>query len=545
MKIAGLWAGHDCSFCVLEDGKPLVHAEYERYNREKSPPGDAVEFMFDRYENVEDVTHFASVYPTKKLREYDSYSKIEEQAKNLGGEISFYSHHHAHAANAFYSSNFDKSIVITLDGGGVESSEGAETAATVWVGNDTTMERLQTFHPSQLNIGGVWTRITRYVFKLQNGWPLGGQEGTIMAMAAFGDPMKYYEDFLRMLTKDIIQAGFKPPTQPKGAYVKGKDPVHPYLNRWSMIADRSEQDKFDLAAGLQKATEEVIFSIVQQCLDQLPEYNNLCLSGGVTLNSVCMGKILDKFDDRLEGVYIPPVPYDGGLAIGAAQILWHETLGNPRVKWENNFTPYLGEAWSKEHIDKTIAMFDSELSVEESSVDDLIEKLLDGKIVSVFNGSSESGRRALGNRSILVDPRRSEMKDTINEKVKHRVWFRPFAPSILLEDVPEWFERNQESPYMQYVLKFKEDKKDLVPAVVHEDGTARLQTVSKEDNEWYYSFLTKWKEASGVPIILNTSFNDREPICENAEHAIRCFLGTQIDHLFFPEYNIILTRSGV
>ena len=543
MKIAGLWAGHDCSFCVLEDGMPLVHAEYERYNREKSPPGDAAEFMFDRYEDVDDITHFASVYPTKKLKEYESYEKIQAQAEKLGGDVSFYSHHHAHAANAFYSSNFEKSIVITLDGGGVESSEGAETAATVWVGNDTKMDRLQTFHPSQLNIGGVWTRITRYVFKLQNGWPLGGQEGTIMAMAAFGDPMKYYEDFLRMLTKDIIQAGFKPPTQPKGAYVEGKDPIHPYLNRWATIADRSEQDKFDLAAGLQKATEEVIFSIVQQCLDQLPDYNHLCLSGGVTLNSVCMGKILDKFDDRLDGVYIPPVPYDGGLAIGAAQILWHETLGNPRVKWEHNFTPYLGETWSKEHIDKTIEMFESDLTVEDASVDDLISKLMDGKIVSVFNGSSESGRRALGNRSILVDPRRPEMKDTINEKVKHRVWFRPFAPSILWEDVPEWFDRTQESPYMQYVLRFKEDKCDLVPAVVHKDGTARLQTVREEDNEWYYNFLTKWKEASGVPIILNTSFNDREPICENAEHAIRCFLGTQIDHLYFPEHNIILTRS--
>jgi carbamoyltransferase len=541
MKIAGLWAGHDCSFCVLEDGKPLVHAEYERYNREKSPPGDAAEFMYDRYEGAKEITHFASVYPARKLKEYESYGKLEAQA---GSEITYYSHHHAHAANAFYSSNFDKSIVITLDGGGVESDEGIETAATVWVGNDNTMERLQSFHPSQLNIGGVWTRITRYVFKLQNGWPLGGQEGTIMAMAAFGDPMKYYEDFLKMLTKDIIQAGFKPPTQPKGAYVEGKDPTHPYLNPWSVIADKSEQDKFDLAAGLQKATEEVIFSIVQQCLDQLPDYKHLCLSGGVTLNSVCMGKVLDKFDDRLEGVYIPPVPYDGGLAIGAAQILWHETLGNPRVKWEDNFTPYLGEVWPKEHIDRTIEAFSSELSVEESSVDDLITKLLDGKIVSVFNGSSESGRRALGNRSILVDPRRAEMKDTINEKVKHRVWFRPFAPSILLEDVPEWFERTQESPYMQYVLKFKEDKKDLVPAVVHKDGTARLQTVSKKDNEWYYDFLTRWKKASGVPIILNTSFNDREPICENAEHAIRCFLGTQIDHLFFPEYNIILTRSG-
>ena len=168
---------------------------------------------------------------------------------------------------------------------------------------------------------------------------------------------------------------------------------------------------------------------------------------------------------------------------------------------------------------------------------------MSGNIVSVFNGKSESGRRALGNRSILVDPRRSEMKDIINEKVKHRAWFRPFAPSILHEEIDEWFDHPHESPYMQFVLNFKKEKQDLVPAVVHKDGTARLQTVRKEDNEWYYNFLKKWHEKSGVPIILNTSFNDREPICENPEHALRCFLGTKIDNLYFPEHNLLVTRK--
>ena len=544
MKVAGLWAGHDCSFCVLENGMPLIHAEYERYNREKSPPGDAADFMFERYEDTGDITHFASVYPRKKLSDYkESYQKIEDLSlKNQGG-IHYFSHHHAHAANAFFSSNLEDAIVITLDGGGVESGEGAETAATIWLGKGTTMKRLHTFHPSQLNIGGVWTRITRYVFKLQNGWPLGGQEGTVMAMAAFGDSEKYYDDFLKMLTSDIIPAGFKPPTQPKGAYVKGKDPKHPYLDRWAQIADRSEQDKFDLAAGLQKATEAVIFSVVQQCLDQVPDSRNLCLSGGVTLNSVSMGKLLDYFDDRLDNVYIPPVPYDGGLAIGAAQILWHEVLGNPRVEWNHNFTPYLGEQWDKDHINEVLSEYSDQVDVTEASVDDLINMLSDGKIVSVFNKGSESGRRALGNRSILADPRLDTMKDTINEKVKHRAWFRPFAPSILFDHVDDWFERSQESPYMQFVLKFKKEKQHLVPAVVHADGTARLQTVRKEDNEWYYNFLTKWNEKTGVPIILNTSFNDREPICENAKHAVNCFLGTQIDSLFFPEHGLLVSRK--
>ena len=256
-----------------------------------------------------------------------------------------------------------------------------------------------------------------------------------------------------------------------------------------------------------------------------------------------MGKLLDVFSDRLDNVYIPPVPYDGGLAIGAAQILWHEVLGNPRVKWEENFTPYLGEDWDKDHVISTLKEYDDRVRVTKASVDDLVNMLAEGKIVSVFNGGSESGRRALGNRSILADPRLDTMKDTINEKVKHRAWFRPFAPSILFDHVDEWFERNQESPYMQFVLKFKKEKQSLVPAVVHEDGTARLQTVRREDNEWYYDFLNRWHKKTGVPIILNTSFNDREPICENSKHAINCFLGTRIDNLFFPEHGLLITRK--
>jgi carbamoyltransferase len=168
---------------------------------------------------------------------------------------------------------------------------------------------------------------------------------------------------------------------------------------------------------------------------------------------------------------------------------------------------------------------------------------MDAKIVAVFNGKSESGRRALGNRSILADPRNPNIKNIINEKVKHRRWYRPFAPSILESEVREWFKVYQESPYMQFVLNFKDEKKHLVPAVVHQDGTARLQTVRPEDNEWYHGFLTKWYQKSGVPIILNTSFNDREPICENVEHSVKCFLGTNIDYLFFPEYSLILRRK--
>ena len=190
----------------------------------------------------------------------------------------------------------------------------------------------------------------------------------------------------------------------------------------------------------------------------------------------------------------------------------------------------------KEVKDKVI-----EKKVNDDYVIDLLSK--DDNVISVFGGGSESGRRALGNRSILADPRSPDMKDIINEKVKHRQWFRPFAPSIIAEDVKDWFERDVESPYMTTVIKFKDKVRDKVPAVVHFDGSARLQTVTENDNKWYYNFIKKFKDKVGVPILLNTSFNDREPIVETPEHAINCFLRTSIDYLYFRDYNILVKKA--
>lgn len=172
----------------------------------------------------------------------------------------------------------------------------------------------------------------------------------------------------------------------------------------------------------------------------------------------------------------------------------------------------------------------------------VIDLLLQQKIVSVYGGKSESGRRALGNRSILADPRHAEMKAILNEKVKHREPFRPFAPSVLREEVASWFEKDIDSPYMSFAIKVRKDKRDQVPAIVHFDGTARLQTVTARTNPWYHGFLCKWHDASGVPILLNTSFNDREPIVETPDHAISCFERTNIDYLYFFEYGIVVSK---
>jgi len=311
-----------------------------------------------------------------------------------------------------------------------------------------------------------------------------------------------------------------------------------------------EQTKFDIAAALQSWTEDYVKELVRFGLSKYKS-ENLCLSGGVVLNCVAITKIYDWFPE-IKNIYTPPVPYDAGLCIGAAQYVYHHELGHPRVNWNGSSPTYLGETYSekqvKEALDTSPKILEKieELGLElqyESKTDDEVIDLLDKQnIVSVFGGGSESGRRALGNRSILADPRSPDMKDMINEKVKHRQWFRPFAPSILREEVKNWFQRDVDSPYMSFCVKFKEDMKDKVPAVLHFDGTARLQSVDKRDNEWYHGFLSKWLKKSGVPILLNTSFNDREPIVETPEHAVNCYLGTNIDYLYFRDYGILVSK---
>lgn len=543
MKIAGIWSGHDCSYSILEDGKPVVHDEYERFIREKEPAGDSLKFLMENYKDFENITHLATCYPVSKMLHYDeSYQKALDIIKKNGGKIHVVGHHQAHAANAFFSSNLDDALILTVDGGGVESNN-MTTACTVWEGRGNKIENLAIFPMRTINFGGIWTRATRYVFGLQSGWPYGHQAGSVMAMAAMGDPERFHEDFLKMLTVDNQMASHKPANQPKGPRVEGKDPQHPYLFKWTQIAERSEQDKFDLAAGLQSAT-EVLFRQLLHSLFSKIDLKNLCISGGVSLNSVMMGKIKEWFP-QIENIYIPPTPHDGGLTIGASQYVWHQTLDNDRIVWSDNFTPYLGKTYNEEDISLAISSVQEKVDIKDCNDDDVVDLLDNGNIVAVFGGGSESGRRALGNRSILADPRDPNMKDTINEKVKHRQWYRPFAPSILAEDADDWFENNQNSPYMGFVLKFKDAVKEKVPAVVHFDGSARLQTVSKNDNEWYHGIISKWKEKSGVPILLNTSFNDREPICETPTHAIECYLRTNIDYLYFYNIGKLISKKKI
>jgi carbamoyltransferase len=341
-----------------------------------------------------------------------------------------------------------------------------------------------------------------------------------MAMACMGDSTKYFDVF--------YHSGLK----------GGQGIDFPLLEQ---LANQSEQNKFDIAAGLQKATEVIVKERLDKYIERYP-YENICLSGGVALNSVMVGKMFDWYP-HLKSIYVDPVPYDAGLALGSARYVWHNILDNPRIKWEDNSSPYLGKTYNRQEINESLDKFDC-LKVENVGDDRVIDILSngDGNVISVYGGGSESGRRALGNRSILADPRNKKMKDIINEKVKHRQWYRPFAPSILRDKVKYWFEKDIDSPYMSAVIKFKEEVRDLVPAVVHFDGSARLQTVTENDNNWYYNFIKKFEEKTNVPILLNTSFNDQEPIVETPEHAINCFLKTNIDYLYFRDTKQLISK---
>lgn len=524
IKIAGFCSSHDCSYAILENGIPILHNELERFVRSKEPSGDGIEFMLNTYKDVNEIKHFTHCVDTTFSQYKETLNQLNEVVTKNGGKFHMPGHHASHAANAFFSSNFDEALIVTIDGGGRDYTPNGDvmiTAFTFWEGKGNKIKEIEILPTTVSNIGWIWNQATSRIFGLSNGAPKGNQAGSVMAMACMGDSEKYFDTF--------YNAGFKDNSTLDYDYFKN-------------IASKSEQDMFDVAAALQKATEVIIKEFIDKHIKD--SHNYLCLSGGVVLNSVMVGKLYDWYP-QIKDIYICPVPYDAGLAIGAAQYVWHQTLDNPRIKWEDNNTPYLGKTYDKTEVKLAINNFLNKIDYKEISDDEVVDLLSnnEGNVISVYGGGSESGRRALGNRSILADPRNPKMKDIINEKVKHRQWYRPFAPSILKEDTSDWFERDVNSPYMTAVIKFKEEVRDKVPAVCHFDGSARLQTVTEKDNKWYYNFIKKFKDKTNVPIVLNTSFNDREPIVETPTHAINCFLGTNIDYLYFRDFGIILTKK--
>ena len=538
MKIIGLHGGHDAAYAILENGLPTKHNELERFNREKGCKGDTLKLFLEN-EDLKDI-EYITTNTTGKWKQYFNYTPQSFLNNFPNSKLYVANHHQCHAANAFYTSPFEDALIVTIDGGGADykngkeaywgdidtylNNEGIITSTTFWYGENTQINPLQMIDRGNLNIGLYWDICTYNIFGLNRNPVKRGEEGTVMGMAAYGNPDKYLKYFSNLGNAKLSKNW--------GPYEMD------YLKK---EAEKNEKNKFDIAASLQKETEKVIKNLIDP---YIKKYNpkNICLSGGVSLNCVMTGKMLEWYPNL--NIFCDPIPHDAGLTLGSCRYIWHHKLNNPRI-YNNpkNRSPYLGKTYNKKEVLDSLNKFKNKLQFKDVNDDYVVDLLLkDDNVISLFGGGSESGRRALGNRSIIADPRNPKMKDIINKKVKHRQWFRPFAPSILKEKVKEWFIHDVDSPYMSFAIPFIQDKIKKIPAVVHNDGTARLQTVSKHDNEWYYNFIKKFEHKTGIPIILNTSFNDREPIVETPEHAINCFLRTDIDYLYFRDYGILLTK---
>jgi|LULK01.1.fsa_nt_gb carbamoyltransferase len=394
MKIIGFQAGHDVSYCILENGIPIIHEELERFTREKEPHGDGLEMFFDMQPNYikDDQNDYCFAYGGLGYERgtYDQksrdFNKMMDIVKRCNSEFYRIGHHQSHAANAFYSSNFDEALILTIDGGGKEKANTEDwindtkqleqigeyasfrsgnhtcgngvVAVTLWEGKQNKMHRIKAFNNFRINIGNFWNVCLVQIFGLKCGGGKGqggNQAGTIMGMAPLGDGNVKYKELGNKSCFSIFKDEF---LKLYGGGVYFRD-MYSYLggvtHLLKKVANKSEQDKFNVAMGLQMATEFMIRQVLSEFIKNHP-YKNLCVSGGVSLNAVSMGKIYDWFPS-IENVYCDPVPYDGGLSLGSARYVWHHVLDNPRIKRKGNSSPYLGRQYSLEEIEKAINKF--------------------------------------------------------------------------------------------------------------------------------------------------------------------------------------------
>ena len=415
------------------------------------------------------------------------------------------------------------------------------------VGNHNKMNVLESIRYPH-SIGVFYTAVTQFL-----GFYNYGDEYKVMGLSSYGNPI--YLDELRKIIYPTNDGFFKLDGKYFKHFTEGIamqwDNGVPIIERlftpeWEKLFGNARnieaemtQRYIDLAASAQKLTEEIVFHILNHLYEKT-KMRNLCLAGGVAQNSVLNGKILSN--TPFKNVYVPPCAHDGGTSIGCAFYLYHQILNNTRsFNMKNSF---YGSGYDEPNITSLLdnkkinySILNDELLFEKVS-----EKIINGGVVGWFQGRSEFGPRALGNRSILMDPRMKDAKEILNKKIKIREDFRPFAPSIIQESVSDYFIEDQLSPFMERVLKIRDDKKDIIPAVTHIDGTGRLQTVDKSQYPRFHGLISKFNEATGVPILLNTSFNENEPIVDSPTEALDCYLRTKMDMLVIE--NIIIERSS-
>lgn len=451
--------------------------------------------------------------------------------KQYGGKFKFHfiEHHVAHAASVFLTSPFQEAAVFTYDGTG----ESTTTFFAHGRGEKiSALKRIKLPH----SIGQFYSAFTNFL-----GFDMfAGDEYKVMGMAGWGKP-RYYNYLARNVLKKTDDGGFRLDVTFLDHHLAkhrryGKSaqdllglPRHP--------GEPFEERHFDIAASVQKAVEEVVFHMLRR-LAAMTGTRNLCLAGGCALNSLLNGKIRDR--TPFENLYFHPAAMDAGGALGAALHVWHETCGGTRGPVLDH--AFLGPDYTAAECRS--AALGAGLNVEELSLEQVPRRagalLAAGEVLGWFRGRLEWGPRALGNRSFLADPRKEEMKETINRKIKLREPFRPFAPSMLDEASERYFGRRIDAPFMIEVFSVLPDRREEIPAVVHVDGTARPQIVKKKSNPVYWSLIKEFENLTGVPVVLNTSFNVQEPIVNTPEDAVKTFLRTELDYLFME--NLLITK---
>ena len=583
---------HDSAACILIDGKIVAAAQEERFTRKKHDPGyphHAIEFVlkyaslklsevdqivfferpFLKFERLlETYVAFApkgflsfskamSLWIKEKLFQKSLlFNKLKKHDSNYKSDknLFFSEHHLSHAASAFFPSPFDEAVVLTADGVG----EWATTTVAVGKGNSLEIKKEIHFPHS---LGLLYSAFTYYTgFKVNSG------EYKLMGLAPYGNPI--YEDKVKKLV-DLKEDGTFRLDQKYFNYSTGFTMTNKKFD--DLFGKKSRDPKnekitqfhMDIAASIQKVTEEIMINLAKSIQKEYG-LKNLCLAGGVALNCVANGKILKE--KIFDNIWVQPAAGDAGGSLGAALALWHIDQGNKReVNLKDDMKgSYLGTEFNQDEIEKELqtAGANFETFNYKELIDKTAEYLSNEKAIGWFQGRMEFGPRALGSRSILGDPRSDKMQKNLNLKVKYRESFRPFAPSVLRENLSEWFEMNVDSPYMLLVaniisnkkIEMTNEQKNLfgieklnvkrseIPAVTHVDYSARVQTVTKDTNIRYYDLISKFKEKTGCPLVVNTSFNVRgEPIVNTPTDAFNCFMGTELDYLVIGD--CILDKS--
>jgi carbamoyltransferase len=583
MNILGINAYHgNASAALVCDGKLIAAVEEERFNRVKYAagfPAAAIRYCLrEAGIDLSDIDHVAvprnpyARLATKLFYAIRMPSFARERAKvltkftgipdalaaafdsdpeKLKATFHRVEHHQAHLASSYFVSPFEHAALLSADGLG-------DFASSMWgVGRGNRMQ-IDGSIAFPHSLGLYYSAVTQYL-----GFLKFGDEYKVMGLGAYGEP-KYIEAF-----RDVVrfspnggEFGFRLGLKYFTHHISGPEmswaesDKTPVLGK--MFSDELgmklggaarqpdeplEQRHRDLAASLQARLEEVYLGMLRK-LAARTGAKAVCLSGGVAFNCVANGKIFEQ--TPFEQVYVHPAAGDAGLAVGAAYHVWHQKLGNPRSFVMNH--AYWGPGYSSTEIRNAIharAIVHGGFTIAELPDDELMRQtaaiIADAKILGWYQGRAEWGPRALGNRSIVADPRRAEMKEILNSRIKHREIFRPFAPSILAEKTGEWFSKSHPSPFMTLAYSVLPEKRDKIPAPTHVDGTGRLQTVTADANPRYHALITEFERQTGVPVVLNTSFNDNEPIVCRPEEAIDCFLRTKMDALVLG--NFLIKRS--